>query len=864
MHQLSEPVKGTGTINVEKCMEMIESNDVTFITTQTGTGKSTVIPHAIAKANPSAIILATEPRRISAIQLAHRVASLLGTEIGDEVGYSVRGEHCGTIGVTRVMYITSYSLLLYLIGEAPGELPFDYIMLDEFHERSMDVQVSALLLRQLKREGRLKENFKLILSSATAEGEEWKKYFDGFRVGEYSEAEEVFPVDDVYAENVCEMCNLNFGPVITDGDVSPTESKVIFKRIFALLDTFASLIDDHRRSILIFLPGRGQIDQTKRYILERHVKTFAPIVWHREVELDSIKKSIETERKDKKIKVYLATDIAEVSLTLPDVVYVIDSCMNKRKKMSFHDSASMVFPPLKLSWESATNARQRRGRVGRVNKGMYFSTISEKEHQNLSTSSRREYTIDDIDSLILHSLFLCGTPLELLRQCCEPAREEVVEYGVRMLKQELYLVPTTNRNYLREIELNKSRRIFGAHRIEWQHFLGIHSNEEPLGVTLKGFITAHGQGSLETDTMIFFGCLLDQLDTSAFLASVAAAMLPFETPMEDNQELQRRHLSEVETSMRRCIRSAAVKGDSTVQNDLLASAYAVLEFMQEKEKRTLSDDYITEWCEKRKLIRNRVVDAVGIYEEVADRVREFLPITGKVRTQDLTEGAVLLNAISIAACSTRAVLVDRNKEDTKRGEYTSTGISIPFRCSKNDGTPSLCEWRKGNVCVPMAMFPAQDKYFGSVTAEVSQNLFYLTVLLFTSSVEFVVEGTRYLFWVTKVIDHRNTKVLSFSTDTELGESIILARQLMCVKLATVHASIRDEAMDFREAFLSLKTSGADFDDGFLEEGILDEIPKLVARLLHSAEEHKISRLFTCVLPPHRTTSSLVHYGDGIS
>lgn len=852
------------TIDTDKCMEIIRENDVTFITTETGTGKSTVIPHAIAQKYPNAMILITEPRRMSAIQLAQRVASLLDVEMGETVGFSVRGEHCGVLGTTRIMYITSYSLLLYLIRESPAELPFDFIILDEFHERPIDIQVSTMLIRELMRCKKMKPTFKLLLSSATVEDDTWKSYFSDFKVGEYSQCKEMFRITDKFAEEVCKLCGSQFSTIVDKEDVSQEQLSIIICRIYQTLERIAELVDDPGQSILVFLPGRAQVEQVCKWIEERYSTKYYPVMWHGEIELSVIEDAL---KKDcvQKTKVYLATDIAEVSLTLPDVVFVIDSCMNKRKKIDFTDSSSVVFPPLKLFWETGTNARQRRGRVGRVRNGIYMSMLSQEEHSKLSSHSGREYNSGDLDSVILHTLFVCGNPEEILKQCCEPPDERLVHYSLSLLQREGFIVSSKDRNAFTGIGTANGKKCFGSYYEAWEKILHIFSDTGvSYGVTLKGFITAHVPALLDYNTMVYFGCLLSQPDTSALLAATAAALFPFTTPFDHDRVARKDLVAGISEEMMVRMREIT-KSPSQLQNDLLVSVHAVLEFMVEH--KDLSEEEITAWCESRSLIRSRVVDAMGIYEQMVERLGEFLPITGEISDEDLSRSASLLHIISIASNASRAVFVSQDEVGARRLRYNGEGLIIPFKCGKNEGTPTLCHWKKGDICISMTMFPGQDKYLGSLTAECTETQLYIVMILLTSHVNYT-EATdssgreTLVFRIRKNVDHTQEQVIDLVCETTLGQRFLVVRMMLCLKLAVMHSALRSGVSE-TEASRDLKDKTNQFPAEWLEQPleVMTKIPFLVERLVMDTPLGSVKRHPVTTYPAWEV-SQLVHFSAG--
>eukprot|EP00659_Diplonema_papillatum_P004712 gene4712-7234_t len=173
-------------LDVPAILKCISEHDVTFINTQTGSGKSTLVPKAIMASDADYRVVTTQPRRTATIRLADTVASMCNQNVGeDEIGYWIRGDRCGGQH-TRLWYMTSYTLLLHLLNNRMAP-PFTHIIIDEFHERQPEIEVLVALLRLLLQKPRGKsQGFKLILMSATLNTEAWEGFFKGLSWGIYS------------------------------------------------------------------------------------------------------------------------------------------------------------------------------------------------------------------------------------------------------------------------------------------------------------------------------------------------------------------------------------------------------------------------------------------------------------------------------------------------------------------------------------------------------------------------------------------------------------------------------------------------------------------------------------------------------
>eukprot|EP00796_Vickermania_ingenoplastis_P004791 gene4791-3436_t len=867
-------------MNIDECMKIIHKNDVTLITTETGTGKSTRIPHAIATMDPEAKILVTEPRRISAVQLSFRVAQLLNLkdeDLGIEIGYSVRGEHVGVIGKTRVMFVTTYALFLYLIQESPHTVPFDYIIMDEFHERPLDIQLSLVLIRAIMRHNAKSSShkkLKLILSSATVEdNDRWMKYFSEFKVGTYHEPMALIPlpITNFYAEQVCEICGCEGPPESSESEqlniyrtyigadeqrkqifgenleldrgrpeeVSPALQIEALCRAYLLLERIAELHVDPKKSVLVFLPGRASVENASKFLTAQHGDTFHPIIWHGEVEILTIEKELEADY-GSKTKVYLATDVAEVSLTLPDVVFVIDTCINKRKRTQFNNPASIAFPPLKTLWAAEANVHQRRGRIGRVRSGIYLSVLPQKHHENLSKRSRKEYCTSDLDCLVLHTLFVYNQPFRLFGRCGERPHEAVLNYGIALLQEEGYTADRRDPKCFQIAETREETKCFGLCHNSWERMLPPSvSNESSVGVTLKGFITAHVPATLEANTMLFFGCLLGNVGPSLILASVTAGNMPFASPFDPDAKKREKLIHEVSAKMLTLSESMADDGER-ISSDLLVSALAALRFVKEAKTNPDGEEWAEEemmaWCEARSLVKTRLTDTAGIFYDAQERLQRFLPHFDDPTEADLRKNARLLHAISIAAYARQAVEVTREEKTVRATGNAGKGLIVPFMCVKSAKTPSVCLWEKGNICIPISMMAGQNKYMGSFTIQCTLNEFFSALLLLSATVEYAEaedEDEAIFFKLTKHVS-QHVRVFWLRCTTECGADVLYIRSLLCLKMAVIATSL-EQHLSFEEAAVELGKAPhlQDRFGGSMQE-VIEAIPETVDRFFKCA------------------------------
>jgi ATP-dependent helicase HrpB len=294
------------------------------VSSPTGSGKSTEVPRW-CKTAASGHVLVIEPRRVACRSLAARVAELEATRLGDGVGYVVRDEKVVS-DATRIVFATPGIALrdARLVESA------ETIILDEFHERGLDVDLLLALLVRRRTKG-------LVVMSATLEGERVAKHVNGV----YLAAEgRTFPVDVRYLEQ---------------GDALP-DANGIASRVVRALAAAASDPGD----VLVFLPGKAEIDACRR-ALEGSGHAVVPL--HGGLSLDEQRQAFDRTRAR---KVILATNVAETSLTIPGVGVVIDGGLVRQTR--YHEGrASLVLAPI-----ADDSAAQRAGRAGRTAPGVCY------------------------------------------------------------------------------------------------------------------------------------------------------------------------------------------------------------------------------------------------------------------------------------------------------------------------------------------------------------------------------------------------------------------------------------------------------------------------------------------------------------
>ena len=412
-------------------LKAIDAEQCIIVCGETGCGKSTQVPsfileHQLSKGQHCKIYC-TEPRRISAISLARRVSEELGEKKHDLgsprslVGYAIRLE-TNTSKESRLVYATTGIVLRMLEGSNDLK-DITHIVLDEVHERTIDSDFLLIVLRKLMAK---RPDLKVILMSATVDGDRFSKYLDGARILNVSGR--TFPVNAHYLEDAIEMTGYTpdsgsreqYTDLDDDADVAQTATTDASKaeNVKALRDYSAktrnsiALMDEYRieydlitqliskiatdsrlemysKAILVFLPGIAEIRQLNDMLLGH--PTFSSN-WY----VYPLHSTIASEDQEAAFlvpppgtrKIVLATNIAETGITIPDVTCVIDT--GKHREMRFDERRQLS--RLLETFISRANAKQRRGRAGRVQEGLCFHLFTRYRHDELVSNRAKKRT----------------------------------------------------------------------------------------------------------------------------------------------------------------------------------------------------------------------------------------------------------------------------------------------------------------------------------------------------------------------------------------------------------------------------------------------------------------------------------------
>ncbi|KAK8551069.1 hypothetical protein V6N12_039737 [Hibiscus sabdariffa] len=339
----------------KELVQAVHDNQVLVVIGETGSGKTTQVTQYLAEAGYTTRgkIGCTQPRRVAAMSVAKRVAEEFGCRLGEEVGYAIRFEDC-TGPDTVIKYMTDGMLLREILID--GDLSqYTVIMLDEAHERTIHTDVLFGLLKQLLKR---RADLRLIVTSATLDAEKFSGYF--FDCSIFSIPGRTFPVEILYTKQ--------------------PESDYLDAALITVLQIH---LTEPEGDILVFLTGQEEIDFACQSLYER-MKGLGKNV--PELIILPVYSALPSEMQSRifdpappgKRKVVVATNIAEASLTIDGIFYVVDPGFAKQNVYNPKQGLdSLVITPI-----SQASAKQRAGRAGRTGPGKCYRLYTESAYRN--------------------------------------------------------------------------------------------------------------------------------------------------------------------------------------------------------------------------------------------------------------------------------------------------------------------------------------------------------------------------------------------------------------------------------------------------------------------------------------------------
>lgn len=539
-------------------VETLKRHRVVVVAGETGSGKSTQVPHFLLEdlllndcGARKCNIVCTQPRRISAVSLATRVCEELGCDGGPGgrnslCGYQIRMESRASES-TRLLYCTT-GVLLRKLQEDGLLADVSHVIVDEVHERSVQSDFLLVILKEILQK---RSDLHLILMSATVDSDKFSTYFTHcpiLRISGRSYPVEVFHLEDIVEETgfilekdseYCqkfleeeEEITINVTskaggikkyqeciPVQSGAspELSPFYQKYSSRTQYAVLymnphkinlDLILELLVYLDKSpqfrniegaVLIFLPGLAHIQQLydllsndRRFYSERYQVIALHSVLSTQDQAAAFMLPPPGVR-----KIVLATNIAETGITIPDVVFVIDTGRTKENK--YHESSQMS--SLVETFVSKASALQRQGRAGRVRDGFCFRLYTRERFEGFLEYSVPEILRVPLEELCLH-IMKCdlGSPEDFLSKALDPPQPQVISNAMNLLRKIGACEPS-------EPKLTP---------------LGQHLAALPVNVKIG--------------KMLIFGAIFGCLEPVATLAAVMTEKSPFITPIGRKDE----------------------------------------------------------------------------------------------------------------------------------------------------------------------------------------------------------------------------------------------------------------------------------------------------------------------------------------
>ena len=387
---------------VEEIKSLIQSNQVVILSGETGSGKTTQIPKICLDMGlgVKGLIGHTQPRRIAARTVAKRIADELKTTVGETVGFKMRfSDHVSDSTYIKLM---TDGILLAEIQSDRMLLQYEVIIIDEAHERSLNID---FILGYLKLILPKRPDLKIIVTSATIDTDKFSKHFDNAPVIEVSGR--TYPVEILYRP---------LAEKEEESDLLSLISEAIFElNRIEMGDT------------LVFLPGEREIRETAEYLRKHHPPHTEILPLYSRLSVADQEKIFKSHAGS---RVILATNVAETSLTVPGIKYVVDVGLARTSRYSIRSRIQRL--PIEAISQAAAN--QRSGRCGRVSAGVCVRLYSEEDFLSRSEFTDPEILRVNLASVILQMLTLRIGDIFLFPFINKPERKHIND-GLKLLEE---------------------------------------------------------------------------------------------------------------------------------------------------------------------------------------------------------------------------------------------------------------------------------------------------------------------------------------------------------------------------------------------------------------------------------------------
>ncbi len=390
----------------DEVLAALSEHQVVVVVGDTGSGKTTQLPKmaleylAGVPGEGKKLVGCTQPRRIAAASVAKRVADEMDVTLGDEVGYQVRfDDRCGKNTVLKFMTDG------ILLAETQGDVQLgDYgvIIIDEAHERSLNID---FLLGYLKRLLTERDNLRVIISSATMDAGGFSEFF-GKETPVIDVEGRTFPVETRYME--------------------AREDEGMARHVARCVEGLA--LPDDLRDVLVFLPGEREIRECAEVLEGRLLANTEVLPLYARMGMAEQQRVFNTIPGVR--RVVMATNVAETSLTIPGIVYVIDTGVARVSRWN----PSRQVQRLQVEKISQASARQRKGRCGRISEGVCYRLYAEEDFEGRDEFTDPEIKRSSLAGVILRMKYLGLPEIDEFPFLDPPSSKHVAE-GYRTLRE---------------------------------------------------------------------------------------------------------------------------------------------------------------------------------------------------------------------------------------------------------------------------------------------------------------------------------------------------------------------------------------------------------------------------------------------
>jgi ATP-dependent helicase HrpA len=403
--KLEFPAELPISAHVEEISELLAEHQVIVVAGETGSGKTTQLPKICLAAglggDTETMIVHTQPRRLAARSVAARIADELEVVVGEEVGYAVRFSD-RTSAQTRIKLVTD-GLLLTEIRHDRMLSKYQVVIVDEAHERSLNVD---FLLGYLKRLTARRKDLKIIITSATIDVAAFARHFDDAPVVEVGGR--TYPVTVNYLE-----------PGTSDEEMTPA--------LIEALEDIETSPQARARDVLVFFPGEREILEAARTLRREIGDRMEILPLYARL---SNKDQQRVFHPGKLRRIILATNVAETSLTVPNIGYVIDTGTARISRYSFRSKLQR----LPIEAISQASANQRAGRCGRIAPGVCYRLYGEDDFNGRPLYTDPEIKRTNLASVVLQMrAFRLGDPLRF--PFLEPPDPKAIRDADRLLEE---------------------------------------------------------------------------------------------------------------------------------------------------------------------------------------------------------------------------------------------------------------------------------------------------------------------------------------------------------------------------------------------------------------------------------------------